>query len=407
MRFAWILVICGLVAGCGGRPIGVLTPVAAAYPSASQVDILVATTRQSVADTGVLFSGERSRDLSLAAVKVSIPPDEGRQIGQVQWPSRLPPDPSREFATLAVTPIDGKKAARTWLNGHLPPKRRVLLFVHGFNNRFEDAVYRFAQIVHDSGADVAPVLFTWPSRARIFDYLYDRESTNFSRDALEETLRTIANDPRVSEVTVMAHSMGAWLAVEALRQMSIRDGRVAPRIRNVILASPDLDVDVFATQWASLGQPRPDTFLFTSRRDRALALSRRLSGNVSRLGMIDPNDAAYREQLKKAGIVVFDLTDVESSGDRLNHGTFAGNPEVVQLIGARLITGQTITDSDASLGERIGTATMGLGQAVGGAAGLALSAPIAVFDPNSRRTYGDQIQQLGRTIETNAEAVAP
>jgi esterase/lipase superfamily enzyme len=33
----------------------------------------------------------------------------------------------------------------------------VLVFVHGFNNRFEDAVYRFAQIVHDTRADVVPV----------------------------------------------------------------------------------------------------------------------------------------------------------------------------------------------------------------------------------------------------------
>jgi len=32
----------------------------------------------------------------------------------------------------------------------LSPHGKVLIFVHGFNNRFDDAVYRFAQIVHDS-----------------------------------------------------------------------------------------------------------------------------------------------------------------------------------------------------------------------------------------------------------------
>ena len=83
------------------------------------------------------------------------------------------------------------------------------------------------------------------SRANVLDYAYDRESTNYSRTQLEEILRRAAQDPSVGDVTIMAHSMGSWLVTEALRQMAIRDGRVAPKIRNVILASPDLDIDVF------------------------------------------------------------------------------------------------------------------------------------------------------------------
>ncbi|MGK8642933.1 alpha/beta hydrolase [Brucella anthropi] len=40
-----------------------------------------------------------------------------------------------------------------------------------------EAVYRFAQLVHDAKIDAAPVLFTWPSRGNVLDYVYDREST--------------------------------------------------------------------------------------------------------------------------------------------------------------------------------------------------------------------------------------
>jgi esterase/lipase superfamily enzyme len=70
-------------------------------------------------------------------------------------------------------------------------RSKVLVFVHGFNNRFDDAVYRFAQIVHDSKAQVIPVLFTWPSlgETRLRAYTYDRESANYSRDALERSAR--------------------------------------------------------------------------------------------------------------------------------------------------------------------------------------------------------------------------
>ncbi|MGO7207463.1 alpha/beta hydrolase, partial [Rhizobium ruizarguesonis] len=255
--------------------------------------------------------------------------------------------------TVSVDPLEGERAGETWLKSHMPKSRRVLVFVHGFNNRYEDAVYRFAQIVHDSHADVAPVVFTWPSRGSIFDYNYDKESTNYSRDALEELLTRTAANPAVSDVTIMAHSMGTWLTVEALRQMAIRNGHVAPKINNVILASPDLDVDVFGRQFASLGKDRPHFTIFVSQDDRALALSRRISGNVDRLGQIDPSVEPYRSKLEAAGITVLDLTKLKG-GDRLNHGKFAESPEVVKLIGDRLIAGQTITDSNVGLGEAVG-----------------------------------------------------
>ena len=386
-----------LLAGCASRPVGVLTPVAETAPDATQVDMLVATTRAPTDDASILFTGERGRQVKLSSFVVSIPPESSRRIGEVQWPRRLPPNPQTDFATLEAKPLAGVKAARGWLREHLPPSRRVLIFVHGFNNRFEDAVYRFAQITHDSKADVAPVLFTWPSRARVFDYLFDRESTIFSRDAFEETVWEIANDPDVKDVTIMAHSMGAWLAMEGLRQMSIRRGRLPPKITNVILASPDVDVDVFASQWRALNRPTARFTVFTSQDDRALMISRRIAGNIDRVGMINPSQ--YYAELEKAGITVVDLTALRS-GDALNHGRFAESPEVVRLIGTRLVAGQTVTDSEMSLGDTIGTVAMGVGQTVGSAASVVVSAPIAVFDPATRRTYNAQIDQFGQTISS-------
>jgi esterase/lipase superfamily enzyme len=40
--------------------------------------------------------------------------------------------------------------------------------------------------------------------------------------------------------------MGTWLAMKSLRQMGIPDGHVNSKIHNVILASPDIDIQVFA-----------------------------------------------------------------------------------------------------------------------------------------------------------------
>jgi len=386
------------LAGCAGRPEGVLVPSGKVAPGVSTVDLLVATTRAPSRVPGVLFSGERGSDIELREIVVSIPPDGKRKVGQVQWPSKLPADPEKDFATVSVESLDAARAGRVWLDRNLPKSRRVLVFVHGFNNRYEDAVYRFAQIVHDSKTDAAPVIFTWPSRASIFDYSYDKESTNYSRDALEELLRAVVAKPEVGEVTVMAHSMGTWLAVETLRQMAIRDGRVPKKIQQVILASPDLDVDVFGQQLRAIGEPRPHFTLFVSRDDRALTLSRRISGNVDRLGQINPAEEPYRSMLEKQGITVLDLTALKS-GDRLNHGKFAESPEVVRLIGNRLIDGQTVTDSEVGLGERLGAVALGTAQTVGSAASIVVSTPIAVFDPVTRKNYDDQWRRLGNSVE--------
>ncbi|MGO6938231.1 alpha/beta hydrolase [Rhizobium johnstonii] len=399
-----LLIAMMALSGCGGRPVGVMQAAGTAAPGTSKVDLLVATTRAADDNPAVLFSGERGTGLAVNAVDVSIPPEANRKVGQVQWPSRLPADPLRNFVTVSVDPLEGERAGETWLKTHMPKSRRVLVFVHGFNNRYEDAVYRFAQIVHDSHADVAPVVFTWPSRGSIFDYNYDKESTNYSRDALEELLTRTAANPAVSDITIMAHSMGTWLTVEALRQMAIRNGHVAPKINNVILASPDLDVDVFGRQFASLGKERPQFTIFVSQDDRALALSRRISGNVDRLGQIDPSAEPYRSKLEAAGITVLDLTKLKG-GDRLNHGKFAESPEVVKLIGDRLIAGQTITDSNVGLGEAVGAVAMGAAQTAGSAVSVAVSTPIAIFDPRTRRNYDAQVKRLGQSMNNTVGSV--
>ena len=119
------------------------------------------------------------------------------------------------------------------------------------------------------------MLFTWPSGGNVTDYVYDRDSAMYSRDALEAVLQALVKDPNVDSISILAHSMGNYLAIESLRQMSIRDRGLSPKIRDVMLASPDIDVDVFRRQIAEIDAgPRPAQFtLFVSRDDRALGLS--------------------------------------------------------------------------------------------------------------------------------------
>jgi esterase/lipase superfamily enzyme len=173
--------------------------------------------------------------------------------------------------------------------------------------------------------------------------------------------------------------MGTWLTMESLRQMGIRDGNVPSKIENVILASPDIDLDVFAKQFVEMGKKRPKFTIFVSQDDRALALSSFISGDVSRLGAIDPSAEPYRTQLERAGITAIDLTKVKSE-DGLHHGKFAESPEIVQLIGTRLATGQTLTDSDISVGTGIAAVVAGTARNVGNVAAVTVSAPVSILE---------------------------
>jgi len=376
---------------CASRPHGTLVATNQVAPGGSVVDLLVVTTREpDQSEPGVMFSGERGHGVHFADIAVSIPPDANRAVGDVQWP-QAPPDPATQFTTVHADVLS-RDAALAAFNARIrkTPRRQVLVFVHGFNTRFEEAVYRFAQIVHDSRADVTPVLFTWPSRGRLLQYGYDHESASYSRDALESVLQALQRDRDVGEISILAHSMGNWVTLEALRQMAIRNGQIGSKIQNVMLASPDVDFDVFRRQIAEIGGVRPSIFtLFASRDDDALAASRRFWGNT-RLGAVDPKAPPYREVLDRDRVKVVDLTGIATS-DPLEHSKFASSPQVVRSIGARLAQGQPLRDGQAGLGDHLGLATAGAVSAVGGVAGAAVAAPFAIVDPATRDNLGEHL----------------
>jgi esterase/lipase superfamily enzyme len=399
---AVVLALATSVVACGSVR-GVLVPNDQTVPGARRVDMLVATTRERT-NSAEMFSGARGQALAFASIAVSIPPASARQVGEVQWPRQVPGNPATDFVTLKADVVD-RSEALSWFQRKVRgvPRRQVLVFIHGFNNRFEDAVFRFAQVVHDSDAPVVPVLFTWPSRGSVLAYGYDRESTLYSRNALEKLLNAIARDPAVGEISILAHSMGNSLALETLRQMAIRDGRVAPKIRNVLLAAPDVDVDLAKEAIMDMGPKtkRPSFTLFVSQDDRALAVSRRVWGSSARLGAINPDQEPFRTQIERADVTVVDLTKLRA-GDALHHGKFAESPEVVRLIGKRLAEGQAVSGSRIGLGDRIIQVTAGTAAAVGTAAGLAVSAPVAILDQQTRESLGEHAEGLGRSLSDTA-----
>lgn len=205
------------------------------------------------------------------------------------------------------------------------------------------ASYRSKSHIHGytEGA-VIPVLFTWPSRGelRLRAYTYDRESANYSRDALEELLGSLTGYPSVSEGSLLAHSMGNWVALEALRGRSIRGELAAARLKpdklkSVLLVAPDVDVDVFRAQIQRMGSARPRIALFVSQDDEALGLSKTNLGRCAATGDIDPKLEPYRSELARDGIAIFDLTTLAKAGDDAHDRAFEDVTSVMGMIKQR------------------------------------------------------------------------
>lgn len=204
-------------------------------------------------------------------------------------------------------------------------RRDVLIYVHGFNQNFETAVLDSARLSDGLKFSGQTMMFSWPSKNSMLNYIYDRESALWSRDALEDMLDQLVREPSVGTIHIVAHSMGSMPTVEALRQLYDRRGAaMTGRFGAVILASPDIDMDGFTSSISRLGGFSRKITVLTVANDRALGAMSNMAGGVTRVG------AAEKEQLDKLGVRVIDASQLAGSG--LNHDLFLTNSEVRQVI---------------------------------------------------------------------------
>lgn len=326
MRVLMTILVTLSLAACAPRGSIVVDPAAAEVGAVEKV--FVATTRGPDPKTGHPFGAARSASTSFVRLDVSVPPH--RKAGQIVWPEPgRPPDPSTQFLAADAAVYPGAPAfradLRTALDREPRRQREAVVFVHGFNTNFPEGAYRIAQLGHDLGLSAVLVHYSWPSLARPLGYAYDRDSALFARDGLEDLLREVEK-AGARDIVLVAHSMGAALTMETLRQISIaRDTPLKSRISGVILVSPDVDVDVFRAQAARIGDLPQPFVIFTSKRDRALALSARLSGQRQRLGNIKDIGA-----LADLHVTFLDTTAFSTGTGHFNLGN---SPALLSLLG--------------------------------------------------------------------------
>lgn len=282
---------------------------------------------------------ERSAHLDVAVTKTTelcrFPPtprtliDLPHRPGQTTQPTTV----EAEFDAALDT---CRRELRTRL-AHSPVKD-VYVYIHGVKNGFKDSVMTIAQLWHFLGRQGVAVAYTWPAGGGgiLRGYNYDYNSSEFTVYHLKQTLRAIAGCPEVAKIHIIAHSRGTDAIVSALRELHLeisgggRSTRDDLKLGTLVLAAPDLDVDVIIQRAATarLGLVPERAVIYICQNDNALGLSSFLFKGM-RLGSLKP-EVFTAEELKalrgSRNLAYIDarVTDPGSFG----HSYFYENPAV-------------------------------------------------------------------------------
>jgi esterase/lipase superfamily enzyme len=308
----------------------------------------VGTTRARTADG--LWSDSEPGRLNYARIDVNVP--RQHVPGEIEQPDSRP-DAERHFLTRDVVPFADRAGFRRAVTRALAARNRtgkeVVVTIHGFNNTMGDGVLRTAQMIRDFDMDGVTVHYAWPSRGAPLGYAADRDAALFARDGLEQML----DDLRLAgarEIVLVAHSMGAQLTMEVLRQMSMSGNRATmSRIGGVVLLSPDISPYVFRAQAEAIGDLPEPFVIFTSQHDPALRLSARLTGLPNRLGNI-----RGLEDVAGLDVTVIDLSAAEDAAS--DHLAAATSPSMIAFLkGTEAVRRGLQTDASGQAGLLPGT----------------------------------------------------
>lgn len=235
--------------------------------------------------------------------------------------------------------------------------RNLLVFIHGFDNTFEDGVTRAAfdrEFLAASGqpqTDTTVVAFSWPSLGQIVsfpvldgDYLHDQKMARLSGvhvmsffAQLEPILRAArANKCRTY---LLAHSMGNLALDSAVENWFLHGNGNAPLFNVAVLAAGDCGYDAFAqpnlTGLDGLKLLCERVSIYFSSSDDVLGLSKVING-VQRLGQDGPKDRTAPGQFPSDVYRMYDASAIADFNKNFlsSHQYYRLSPTVRSAIAA-------------------------------------------------------------------------
>lgn len=106
----------------------------------------------------------------------------------------------------------------------LTPHKEAYVFVHGFNNDFDDSVIVMAEMWHFLGRRGVPIAYSWPAGAgtSFRGYNEDYESSEFTVYHFKRFLNALSTYPELKKIHVIAHSRGTNVATSRTARIGHR-----------------------------------------------------------------------------------------------------------------------------------------------------------------------------------------
>jgi esterase/lipase superfamily enzyme len=298
----------------------------------AEVTVFYGTTRKGKQEASqIRFGREVAGEISYGSAAVLVP---GAQFNEAAWHKAGSPAIAsvgrstdeekrliREQKSLQPAALDS--AVRAVLSRARLYPGSVLVFVHGFNVSFKEAVQRAAQLVRDLNYDGPAFVFSWPSQERLLRYGVDRETADKSAESLAKFLQRVQEITGDAKIHMVAHSMGNRVLLPALA--SPLAAAVRPKLGEVILAAPAVPMAECALWLDQLNQQGLRHFtLYASKVDLAMWAALGLTEHTVLAGHVPTG-----EPFLHAGM---DSIDISNAGEafKMNHDVFASNPMMVE-----------------------------------------------------------------------------
>lgn len=375
------LLLLACLSGCTARP-EEITKQSVTSSSALTTEIrefLYITDRAPVTSPSRSLSYGAERAIFLSFGSVSIAPmhnspgnKDDFRVSAVSEAGRFPATPYGVVATengLRRTPeaVAAHEQASVSLQAEVgrrlaaASRKEVVVFIHGYNNSFDDAALSTGEICRSLRNEFVCVVLTWPAggtRGSFFGYNIDRESSEFAVADFKKAIRIIAETKGVERLHLLAHSRGTDVLANVIQQLAI-EAYVSGsslwqryKVANAVFFAPDIDLDVASSKlfaWVSdpdlaFGRKSSPSSLpsqgsmhltiYSSPRDGALKASTLLFGSALRLGQLsvgglpsDRSDAAAKWAGSHMGGLV-DFIEYAGRSGIIGHSYFLSDANV-------------------------------------------------------------------------------
>jgi len=272
--------------------------------------------------------GTKRSSLKYGICDISIPNNHG--VGKIETPSiwrfEFSEDPSKHIVIHEIDLLGKDKFFKSLSKSiKKSSKKSTFLFVHGYNTSFSEAAKRTAQISYDLLFEGKSVFYSWPSQSSMFKYTKDEANIEWSRYNIKLFLEDYITKSGAEDIYLVAHSMGNRGLTKAIVELITEKPELGKNIKEIILAAPDIDADVFKNDIAPkmTSKIKKPITLYVSSDDLALKASKTLHGNP-RAG--DSTDGLVLVK----GIETIDASGVDTSF--LSHSYFADTNSIISDI---------------------------------------------------------------------------